>query len=302
VRDWLYVAFCGAGRGARDRFDELAYRWRRRALGRLRGFVAVLLPVLLVAELLDRHFGAWTLGLVTGAVVAIFMSLRDEAPAYIEAWRSGYEGERKTARVLAPLRRSECVLFHDLPDRRTERHMEGNVDHVVVAPWGVFLLDSKMLGGSANVEGDVVRVQRLDDETDEYSLDRLASGMRGKAVRLKEDIEVTASVKVNVTAVVVLWCPFEAGAVTINRVTYVGGDKLANWIRDSRRKAAPAGLMDAERVARIASGINRARPPKDRPWWRELQTRAGLRQHHSHDDGRMDGAASTEPRASLRAS
>jgi len=101
-------------------------------------------------------------------------------------------------------------------------------------------LDSKMLGGSANVEGDVVRVQRLDDETDEYSLDRLASGMRGKAVRLKEDIEVTASVKVNVTAVVVLWCPFEAGAVTINRVTYVGGDKLANWIRDSRRKAAPS--------------------------------------------------------------
>ena len=297
----MYVAFCGAGRGARDRFDELAGRWRRRTLGRLRVLVALLLPALAIAELFERHFGAWTLGAVTGAVFAIFLSLRDEVPAHIEHWRSGYEGERKTATVLAPLRRSLCVVFHDLPDRRTERHKEGNLDHVVVAPWGVFLFDSKMLGGSVTVDGDIVRVQHLDDESDGYSIDRLAVAMRGKAVRLREDIEVATGVTVNVSAVVVLWCPFEAGALTINRVTYVAGDELTDWIEDTRIEASAARLMDADKVARIAGGITRARPRTDRPWWRELQTRAGLWRHHSYD-GTIDGAASTEPRRSFRAS
>ena len=170
MRDWLYLAVCGAGRGAQDRFDELAARWRARTLWRVRVFTGVALAGLVAGALFERHYGALALGAAAGAVVALFMSFRDEVPAHIEYWRFGYTGERKTAKVLAPLRRRGCVPLHDLPDRRTEHHTKGNVDHVLVAPWGVYLLDSKMLGGSVTVDGDVVRVQRLDDEAASPSL------------------------------------------------------------------------------------------------------------------------------------
>ena len=104
MRDWLELPFSNAGRSARLRFNELASRWRRRALGPLRRFTAIVLPVLVVGAVFERHYASWALGLATGAVVALFMSIRDEVPAHIEAWRAGYMGERKTARVLAPLR------------------------------------------------------------------------------------------------------------------------------------------------------------------------------------------------------
>lgn len=285
MRDWLQLPFSHAGASARHRFNELAARWRRRSLKRLRLFTAIVLPALLVGALFERHYGAWALGLATGAVVALFMSIRDEVPAYIEAWRAGYMGERKTARVLAPLLRDGCLVLHDLPDRRTEAYTKGNVDHVLVAPWGVFVLDSKMWGGSVSVDGDAIRVKRIDDdESDESLYDRLAIAVRGQAVRLKEDIEDATSITAWVQAVVVLWCPFEAAVVTSNRVTYVHGDHLADWLARCQADTSAAARMNPERLARIADGINRARPREANSPWQQSRGRAGLRRHPLRDD------------------
>jgi len=54
-------------------------------------------------------------------------------------WSKGAKGERATAEVLAQLP-SEFVVFHDLkvPGRTA------NVDHLVIGPTGVWLIDSKM--------------------------------------------------------------------------------------------------------------------------------------------------------------
>ena len=119
----------------------------------------------------------------------VYRGSRESPPAHIENWRTGFEGERRTARALAPLRRDGYVLLHNLPDRRSDRQeYKGDIDHVVVCSGGVFLLNSKWLGGEASIKGDAVHVQMRDDDDDSYQLSRLASGMRGCAVRLQEDI------------------------------------------------------------------------------------------------------------------
>jgi hypothetical protein len=218
MRDWLYPYVCGAGRGAQSRHNAAARRWRRRVLKKLRipfGAVAVLLIVL---EIIHRDLTSWFLGLALGGLFGIYMALRDSPPAHIERWRTGAEGERRTAATLAALRRHGYVLLHDLPDRRSSaRDLKGNVDHVVVCPAGVFLLDSKWLSGEASIDADVVRVQMLDDEDESYELTRLSSGMRGRAVRLQEDVTQQTGVR-NVQAVVVFWNRFPAGLVEQNRV------------------------------------------------------------------------------------
>ena len=69
------------------------------------------------------------------------------------SYERGAEGERVTAGVLADLPRVEWTVFHDLPwpGRRF-----ANVDHVVVGPPGVFVIDTKNWSGSITVRANVL--------------------------------------------------------------------------------------------------------------------------------------------------
>lgn len=71
-----------------------------------------------------------------------------------ELWERGAEGEQRTAEALSQLPKDTWTVFHDLrwPGRRF-----ANVDHVVVGPPGVFVIDSKNWVGSVNVAGQVLR-------------------------------------------------------------------------------------------------------------------------------------------------
>ena len=70
------------------------------------------------------------------------------------SYERGAEGERATAAVLAQLPPDEWTVFHDLrwPGRRF-----ANVDHVVVGPAGVFVIDTKNWSGDIRVRADVLR-------------------------------------------------------------------------------------------------------------------------------------------------
>jgi hypothetical protein len=265
VRDWLYLYYCGAGGGARSKFDEASGRWRKRVFRRVWPvFVGLAIPVLVSTGLAQQRIWIWLSGVVLGALIGVFMTLRESPPAYIENWRTGYEGERRTARALAPLRRRGYSLLHDLPDRRTrEKARKGNIDHVVVSAGGVFLLDSKWLGGQVSINGDTVHVQRRDDEDESYDQHWLACGMRGRALRLQEDIEQLTGVRF-IQAVVVFWNDFEAGLVTGNNVVFVHGDRLVGWLEEQTSETSP------ETVARITEAIKAVRPPEHRAWWDRL--------------------------------
>jgi hypothetical protein len=261
MRDWLYPYFCGAGHGARARYLDGSKSWRIRVFRHpwwIR--VALLFFVLAVAVAVGHSVWIFLVGLAFGGVSGALFALLDSPPAHIENWRTGWEGERRTAGALAPLRRSGCVLFHDLPDRdRTGRINKANIDHVVVSPGGVFLLDTKWLGGEVSIIGSNVRVTRRGFEDDSYN-SCLERPVKASSARLQEDIASLTGISF-VHPVIVFWSDFEAGIVERGGVTYVHGSRVAGWLLARNRRLTPVQVAD------VAACIVSQRPPGAGPWW-----------------------------------
>ncbi|HEY5985606.1 MAG TPA: nuclease-related domain-containing protein [Streptosporangiaceae bacterium] len=89
------------------------------------------------------------LGKAAGVVAAtgIGWGLRFRVSQDVRAWRLGARGERWTARILARLERDGFVAFHDLAVPGSP----ANVDHLVIGPTGVFVIDSKFYRGAVRV-------------------------------------------------------------------------------------------------------------------------------------------------------
>jgi Nuclease-related domain len=73
------------------------------------------------------------------ATVAAGWRFRFRPSPDASAWRQGAAGERRTARLLSPLQQQGWAVLHDLavPGSRA------NLDHLVIGPAGVFVIDSK---------------------------------------------------------------------------------------------------------------------------------------------------------------
>jgi hypothetical protein len=76
----------------------------------------------------------------------LLLALQD-APRHEEVWARGAGGEETVARALAERCTDDVVLLHDrrIPGTRT------NIDHVAVAPSGVWVIDSKRYKGKVAV-------------------------------------------------------------------------------------------------------------------------------------------------------
>jgi Nuclease-related domain len=90
------------------------------------------------------------LGLVIGALVAMAAGwgLRFRPSPDASAWRRGAAGERRTARLLGQLGWQGWVVLHDLAVPRSR----ANIDHVVIGPGGVFVIDSKQYRGRLQLD------------------------------------------------------------------------------------------------------------------------------------------------------
>jgi hypothetical protein len=134
-------------------------------------------------------------------------------------------GEKRTAKVLRALERDGWHVAHDLPSRY------GNRDHVVVGAAGAFLLDSKAYEGVVAVDGDSLRVERPDNPRATYELRRLAPGLRAAAAALKAELQESGGWGVWVQVVVVVWSSFPQRVVAGDRVVFVHGNELVQWLR-----------------------------------------------------------------------
>ncbi len=78
-------------------------------------------------------------------------------------WERGAEGEEATAGALGQLPSGTWTVFHDVkwPGRRY-----ANVDHIVVGPPGVFVIDSKNWSGQVAVKDGVLRQDGRSREKD----------------------------------------------------------------------------------------------------------------------------------------
>jgi hypothetical protein len=253
-----YAARSGAGRYAQARYTEGLTSWRRVLRRRTFPFLAPLFAAGVVLAFVAHNPLAWFAGFWAGASAAVYLLMRDSPPQFVEKWQRGAEGERATARVLGPLRHEGWKLLHDLDTGL------GNRDHVAIGPAGVFLLDSKNLSGAVTIDGDVIRVSYRDYPRDDWSLGNVGTCMRGQAATLKSEIQRLTSERVWVQAVVVIWGHLEEDAIDGDRVVFVRGDALADWLhrQPQRVPAATAGKI-AEAI-RPPSGPSSARRPTSR--------------------------------------
>src|SRR5512132_1373563 len=89
------------------------------------------------------------IGLAVVAVVAWRLRFRPSGQA--RTWRRGAHGERRTARLLDRLTGDGYVVFHDLA---VPGNASANVDHLVIGPTGLYVIDSKQWTGSVHQSPD----------------------------------------------------------------------------------------------------------------------------------------------------
>jgi hypothetical protein len=125
----------------RHRRASESHTWRTTLPQRLAGVLAAGIAAALAAIVVAGPGLARFTGPAVAIVLAWLLRFRP-SPATV-AWRHGAEGERRTARLLAPLERHGYQVFHDLAVPGSP----ANVDHVVVGPTGVYVIDSKRYRG-----------------------------------------------------------------------------------------------------------------------------------------------------------
>ena len=193
---------------------HVEYR-RRRAAERARWTrglpwrVAVVLAAGVAAGLLAAQVAPDLAGLLAVAVTAgLGWWLRCRPSVDTRAWRRGAAGERRTARLLAPLERRGWAVLHDLAIPGTQ----ANIDHVVIGPGGVLVIDSKQYRGRLHLDqyGMVWHGRHL-----------LISSLRKTRWQADQADEVLGIADIQVAAIVAIhgasvpWGVLQADGVTI---------------------------------------------------------------------------------------
>ncbi len=238
------------GQFAHERFKARRKAWLHRVWLAFpaAGLVVVGATVLLAAAFTPSHPG-FLICFGLGAATAMLMVLYDSPPHHIERWRAGAEGEQRTARAVRSLVRDGWVLLNDLP------RGAANIDHVLIGPAGVFLIESKQLGGAVSVCEDELRVRWLEDPDDGYVNRTVGRRARATAFELSRQLQTSTGRHPWVQSVVVLWATFEQATIHDRRVIWTHGDRLAAVLAAQN----PTRLSPAE-VASIAAQVRASGP------------------------------------------
>jgi hypothetical protein len=237
----------GAESYAERRFREGMESWRRKARPLLIAFFGLPCLFALVWGILARQPMGLACGLVAGACVGAWITLRDSTPGYLENWRKGAEGERRTRRELLKL---GWHFVEDVPDSR------GNFDHIVVGPAGIFHLETKYPSGIAEVADGSLRVRGRHGEHRPTALDVKRQLLGGSAALCRE-IEKQCGRRHWVNGVVVLWSPFPQRIVEVGPITYVHGKELRAWLKGHKPS------MDVSRVDLLEGVLNAIKRQRD---------------------------------------
>jgi Nuclease-related domain len=181
------------------------------------------------------------LGLILGglAAMAAGWGLRSRPSPDALAWRRGAAGERRTARLLGPLERHGWAVLHDLavPDSRA------NLDHLVIGPGGVFVIDSKQYRGRLQLDPS----GRLWHGRYPLALAlRAVSFEADQAARVLPDSGVVVVPIVAVHGAQVPW-----GKVVMNGVPVVPARRLPSMLRQLPAALGPEGVAKLAGEARL---------------------------------------------------
>lgn len=245
-----------AGSSARAEYERLKREWHRRmrkrfiVLGLVFGGITIASWIL--AAVWPRL--TFTSGIITGALLAMFIALRESPPSWVEQWLTGSQGEQWTDKELRKLEPRGWRVLRDMKRRGI------NFDHVVVGPAGVFVIDSKNLDGSVTCARDTMTLHRpgaAQDGRPAYTTDSLARGVRFQAADLNDLLRRRLGEGIWVSGVVTIWAEFEQGSVRGDRMDYVRGDMLVTWLQSQDVRLNEAKVAAIERA--LSPGRRRRR-------------------------------------------
>jgi hypothetical protein len=225
-----------AGRYALDRWRAN----RRRAIRREWRLLLLLVGVLvgsLVAIAYTDGFSELIWAAVAGSMVTLaitYWAIGGDVTAL--AWAQGGWAEQWTEDELNKLESSWHVV-HDV------QRQHGNWDHIAVGPAGVFMFETKRSSTHVRVANDTLVQGRLRIPASEF---------RRAAVDLRDALADNGRAPW-IQAVVVIWAEFEQGLVEGDRVTYIRGEALVDWLEYQPARLPPARIAPlAERISQLA--------------------------------------------------
>jgi hypothetical protein len=156
-------------------------------------------------------------------------------------WAAGAAGEERTAAALAPLSGRGFVVFHDvrLPGR------DWNIDHLVIGPRGVAVVDSKRWAARRVVVSR--RHLRADGDRRDAAVDHVVWQVTAAARALGRDVPTRGFLCIHGSRVRSRWFwrrPVMNGVL-------VGDDRaLMAWLRRGPRLVRPSGVATLAKAAR----------------------------------------------------
>jgi hypothetical protein len=242
-----------AGGRAERHYRELRKQWRRdhRKVFLIFGLMtlAMFIAMLTLAALMPRY--TFLAGVGAGAFFGALVVFRDTPPSWIERYREGAQGEQLTAREIVKLLPRGWVVLSDL------HRDKANIDHVLIGPAGVFVLDSKNLNGTVETSGDQLRLTRAGQDRPDYTTDQWASKVRGQAWHVNELLRERRRTRIWVSGVVVLWAKYPQQHAVGNKMQYVHGPHLIAWLREQPPKLSELQVKDLSQT--LSPGRRRRR-------------------------------------------
>ncbi len=166
---------------------------------------------------------------------------------YAEAWGKGAEGERRTAEALRPLEAEGWILLNDLPLPERKR---ANIDHVLIGPPGVFVIETKNYKGRGRVERSRLVINGRDRKRDLEEVWHEAG-----AVQFLLRVQL-ANVGLDVRAVLCIHnSSLEGGwfrEPEIDQVRIASPKRLVAWVRSQPARLSSADVQSLAETLAIA--------------------------------------------------
>jgi hypothetical protein len=182
----------------------------------------------------------------------LILAITDE-PQSTRAWTVGAEGEEAIGAMLEGLASDRIVTLHD----RRVPGTRANIDHIVIAPTGIHIVDTKRYKGLVELR-DVGGWFRRDDRLFIKGRDRtnLADGLGNQVVVVRRALGDLSAVDLHAVLCFVgaewNWFaqPFEIRGVTVL------------WPKELRKRVTQDGALSSSEVDEIARRLRAELPPR----------------------------------------
>jgi Nuclease-related domain len=159
-----------------------------------------------------------------------------------ESWLKGWFGEMVVAHVLSNLPEPFAVL-HDI----TVNGKKWNIDHVVIGPTGVWLIETKNWSGEFSLSNRRLTV-------DGYDQSGKVNHTVANAVTLRKHLQDQGIPVSSVNAVFVsVQSSVPDGKMTLTHITVIGSSDLVPYIRSGKQILSPAVVRS---VVAVIEGVS----------------------------------------------